>query len=135
MLLPIVTESLVLADNNVTKKVLILCRNAPYGTSTSREAIDVALAGAVFEQNISILFLDDGVYQLLNDQQSDAIMQKNQTKLLDSLEMYDIEQLYAEYDSLENRGLHAENIHSATTILDSTETSAFISSHQVILSY
>lgn len=119
----------------MTKKVLILCRNAPYGTGTSREAIDVALAGAVFNQNISILFLDDGVYQLLNDQQADVIEQKNQTKLLDSLEMYDIEQLYVERDSLENRGLNTEHIHRAARVLEATNISAFISSHQVVLSY
>ncbi len=117
------------------KKTLILCRNPPYGSSTSREAIDVALAGAVFEQDINILFLDDGVYQLIKEQDADLIEQKNQGKLLDSLEMYDIEQLYAEQDSLEKRGLNTSNIHDSTKILQDSEVAAFISSHQVILSY
>ena len=119
----------------MTKKVLILCRNPPYGSSTSREAIDVALAGAVFNQDISILFLDDGVYQLIKNQHAESIELKDQSKLLQSLEMYDIEQVYAERHSLENRGLKATNIYGPTKIMEKAAVSAFISSHQVVLSY
>jgi tRNA 2-thiouridine synthesizing protein C len=119
----------------VKKKILIVCRTAPYGSSLAREAIDTALAAAVFEQALSVLFMDDGVYQLTTEQHSTELGQKNHQKLLDSLAMYDIEELFADNYSLKKRRLTQLELRAGLTRLDKSEVSQFIESHNLILSY
>jgi tRNA 2-thiouridine synthesizing protein D len=46
------------------KKFLYLNRKAPYGTIYAWESLEVVLIGAAFDQDVSLAFVDDGVYQL-----------------------------------------------------------------------
>ncbi|MGH1461296.1 MAG: DsrE family protein, partial [Neptuniibacter sp.] len=75
-----------------TKSVLIINRTPPYGSSSPREALDVALTCSIFEQPVSLLFLGAGLFQLLNNQHTESIDQKNLESIMSSLPMYDIDQ-------------------------------------------
>lgn len=92
----------------MNKKILLISRQAPYGKSTAREALDVALAAAVYDQTITILFMDDGVFQLLSNQQSQSVDQKNIASTLSALELYGIENIYAHEGSLKARGIEID---------------------------
>ena len=59
------------------KKFLYLNRRAPYGTIYALESLEVVLIGAAFEQDVSLAFVDDGVFQLTNGQNTDGIGVKN----------------------------------------------------------
>ena len=48
-----------------TKKFMYLNRKAPYGTVYALESLEVVLIAAAFEQDVSLAFIDDGVYQSL----------------------------------------------------------------------
>ena len=48
----------------IAKKFLYVNRRAPYGTIYALESLEVVLIGAAFEQDVSLAFLGDGVYQL-----------------------------------------------------------------------
>jgi tRNA 2-thiouridine synthesizing protein C len=50
-------------SEGVTKKFMYLNRKAPYGTIYALESLEVVLIGAAFEQEVSLVFIDDGVYQ------------------------------------------------------------------------
>ena len=50
------------------KRLLFLLRQAPYAGSNALEALEAALVAGVFDQNVSVLFKDDGVWQLAKDQ-------------------------------------------------------------------
>ena len=78
------------------KRLLLLIRHSPYGSSLARASLDVALAAAAFDQPVSLLFTGDGVLQLLPDQDSEALGIKNPGRLLASLPLYDIEQVYVD---------------------------------------
>lgn len=91
---------------NIGRKALLIhCRRAPYGTSLAREAIDLALAASAFEQQVSILFSGDGVWQLLADQQPEALATASHARLLQSLPLYDIDRLFVAKRDLEERQL------------------------------
>ena len=94
----------------MSKKILLIRRQAPYGKSTAREAIDIALAASVYDQDIGILFMDDGVFQLLKNQQSNQIDQKNMASILPALEMYGIENVYAHQESLNARAIRTDEL-------------------------
>ena len=47
------------------KKFMYLNRRAPYGTIYAWESLEVILIGAAFDQEVSLMCMDDGVYQLV----------------------------------------------------------------------
>ena len=54
--------------SEIVKKFMYLNRRAPYGTIYAWESLEVVLIGAAFDQEVSLMFLDDGVYQLTKGQ-------------------------------------------------------------------
>lgn len=92
------------------KKFMYVNRKAPFGTVYSLESLEVVLIGAAFEQDVSLAFIDDGVYQLVNGQNSDGIGMKNFSPTYQALGDYDVNKLYVEKESLEERGLTVEDL-------------------------
>jgi tRNA 2-thiouridine synthesizing protein C len=87
------------------KRIGFVMRQAPYGNSLAQDALDTVLASAAYEQCISLIFLADGVFQLLPAQNSHSIGQKNLEKQLSALGLYGVEQIYVCQTSLRERGL------------------------------
>ena len=93
-----------------TKKFLYVNRKAPHGSIYALESLEVVLVGAAFEQDVSLAFIDDGVYQLMLNQNTSDIGVKNFSPTYKALGDYDINQIYVEKESLELRGLSQENL-------------------------
>lgn len=98
------------APNGAAKKFLYVNRKAPYGTIYALESLEVVLIGAAFEQDVSLAFLDDGVYQIVKGQQTDGIGAKNFSPTYRALGDYEITKLYVEEESLKERGLTADDL-------------------------
>ena len=92
------------------KKFLYVNRKAPYGTIYALESLEVVLIGAAFDQEVSLAFLDDGVFQLTRDQKTDGIGIKNFSPTFRALGDYDVQKLYVERESLEERGLSEDDL-------------------------
>ena len=92
------------------KKFLYVNRKAPYGTIFAQEALEVVLIGAAFDQDVSLAFLDDGVYQLTKGQDTKEIGLKNFSPTYNALGDYEVTKLYVEKESLEERGLTLEDL-------------------------
>lgn len=88
-----------------TKKFLYVNRKAPYGTIYALESLETVLIGAAFEQDVSVAFLDDGVYQLTKGQDTKGIGMKNFSPTYAALGDYDVQKIYVEKESLDERGL------------------------------
>lgn len=91
-------------------RYLFLLRQSPYATPLAREALDMALAFAAFDQHIQLVFLGDGVYQLVKGQDTQNLGIKNIGKTLDALAMYDINDVYVCQTSLAGRGLNPQDL-------------------------
>ena len=92
------------------KKFMYLNRRAPYGTIYAWESLEVVLIGAAFDQDVSLAFLDDGVYQLVKGQDTAGVDMKNFSPTYQALGDYDVTKLYVEKESLEERGLTIEDL-------------------------
>lgn len=92
------------------KKFLYMNRKAPYGTIYALEALEVVLIGAAFDQDVSLAFLDDGVFQLVKGQDTKGIGVKNFSPTFRALGDYDVTKFYVEKESLEERGLTADDL-------------------------
>jgi len=96
--------------SGVTKKFLFINRKAPYGTIYAWESLEVVLIGAAFEQDVSLAFMDDGVYELVKGQDTAGIGMKNFSPTYAALGDYEITKIYVEKESLEERGLTLEDL-------------------------
>ena len=83
------------------RSLLVVVRQPPYGSSLARSSLEVALSSASFEQEIGLLFMGDGVLQLLPDQDSTAIGVRNMAKLIASFPLYDLNALFADEAALQ----------------------------------
>ncbi len=93
-----------------TKKMLYINRNAPYGTVYALEGLEVVLIGAAFEQDVSMAFIGDGVYQILNGQDTSDSDMKNFSPTYNALGDYEVTKLYVEQESLNERGLSVDDL-------------------------
>lgn len=97
-------------DGQTIKKFMYMNRKAPYGTIYALESLEVVLIAAAFDQDVSLMFADDGVYQLMKGQETDGIGMKNFSPTYSALGDYDIKKIYIEKESLEERGLSLEDL-------------------------
>ncbi len=121
--------------NRKVKRFMFVNRKAPYGTIYALEALEVVLIGSAFDQDVSLVFADDGVYQLKKGQQTKGIGQKNFSPSYRALGDYDIEKLYVERESLQARGLAPADLLVPVRVLGSVELSVLMDEQDVVLSF
>ena len=122
-------------DPNRIKKVMFVNRKAPYGTIYALESLEVVLITATFDQDVSLVFLDDGVYELLKGQNTKAIGIKNFSPTYRALDGYDVEKLYVERESLAARGLSEDQLLVDVEVLSSAEMGELMAEQDVVLSF
>jgi tRNA 2-thiouridine synthesizing protein C len=134
---------------SVIKKFLYVNRKAPHGSIYALESLEVVLIGAAFDQDVALAFIDDGVYQLMLNQDTSGIATKNFSSTFKALGDYDVNKIYVEKESLEMRGLDKDNLLPLTyededddwaekdsiQIVSSEELSEIIDNQDVIFSF
>ena len=103
-------------------KLAFLFRTAPHGNAISREGLDALLAATAFcdEEEIGVFFIDDGVLNLLDGQNSDLLLQKDFIRTFKLLDLYDIEQRFVCADSLDQYHLQTEQLIISAEKIDRT---------------
>lgn len=117
----------------MAKSLLLICRRAPWNGPAAREALDIALAGGAFDLPISLLFLDDGVFQLKTGQQPAALQQKDLTANLQALPLFGVEALYVARADLDGRGLSAEHLSLPATPVEDAGLAALLDQHDLVI--
>lgn len=118
------------------KKLLFISRHAPYGSSLAKDALDAILASSAYDQQLSILFMDDGVFQLLTNQAASEIAQKSFSSLLPVLPLYEINSIYVHYESLEKRQITInELVLDSVQVIDSSAICRLLAQQDQLLSF
>ncbi len=94
----------------MSKRFMYMNTKGPYGTVYALESLEVVLIGAAFEQDVSLAFIGDGVYQLAKGQDTQGIGMKNFSPTYAALGDYDVNKIYVEKESLEERGLSLDDL-------------------------
>ena len=121
--------------SGIVKKFLYVNRKAPYGTIYALESLEVVLIAAAFDQDVSLAFLDDGVYQIVKGQHTKNLHVKNFSPTYRALEGYDIEKLYVEKESMEARGLTEADFLVDVKVLTKSEMADLMASQDVVMSF
>jgi tRNA 2-thiouridine synthesizing protein C len=123
------------APGGIVKKIAYVNRRAPHGTIYALEGLETVLIGAAFDQDVSMVFVDDGVYDLKVGQDTSVSGMKNFSPAYRALEMYDVEKLYVERESLQNRGLVEADLVVPVEVLSSAEIAELLAAQDVVLSF
>jgi len=124
-----------MSEEGVVRKFMFVNRKPPHGTIYALESLEVVLITAAFDQDVSLVFLDDGVFQLRKGQQTKGIETKNFSSTYRALDGYDIEKLYVEKESLEARGLTEDDLLVDVMVLDRMALGALMDQQDVVLSF
>jgi tRNA 2-thiouridine synthesizing protein C len=117
------------------KKFLYVNRKAPYGTIYALESLEVVLIGAAFEQDVTLAFVGDGVYQLAKGQDPKGLEVKNFSPAFRALEDYDVNKLYVDEESLRARGLTAQDLVVPVEVVSAERMAEIMESQDVVLSF
>ena len=117
------------------KSLLVVVRHSPYGSSLARTALEVALSSATFDQDVGLLFIGDGVLQLLPEQDSSAIGVRNIAKLIASFPLYELEALFADEAALTQYGLGPLELPEKLQRLDDDALANLFKCYDHILSF
>jgi tRNA 2-thiouridine synthesizing protein C len=117
------------------KKFMYINRKAPYGTVYALESLEVVLIAAAFDQDVSLVFMDDGVYQLKKGHQTKGIEVKSFQPTYRALDDYDVNKLYVEQEGLESRGLNADDLCVPVEVLPRAEIGKLMAQQDVVLSF
>lgn len=117
------------------KNLLFVIRHSSYGLFPGREILDAILAASAYGQNIQVLFMDEGIWQLKSDQQANLIAQKSVEKNLAAFEIYEIEDLFVCERSALERGISADNISVDAQWLNTASIRTLLSKQDQIVSF
>ena len=114
-------------------KIAVLVTSLPLDGIAARESLDLIFALAAVDHQVSVIFSDDAVYQLVKSNDSAELMVKDFRRSFKLFELYDIENLYICAESLRQRQLQATELVLDVRALENTELSQLLSmQHHVI---
>ena len=121
-------------EGGIVKKFMYVNRKQPYGTIYALEVLEMVLISAAFDQDVHIVFTDDGVYQIKKGMETAGIGMKDFSKTYRALEGYDIEKLYVDKESLDERGLSEADLLVSVEVISRSEMADLMAGMDVILS-
>lgn len=105
-----------------TKKVMVTIRKAPHGTYYMQEALDAIFIISSYNMKLSVLFSDDGILALKNNQNTKPIGTKGFMASLGALADWGITRVYADGNSMRDRGIVPDMLVSIGSDDDTDET-------------
>jgi len=119
----------------MSRSTLLVFRHSPYGSSLARAGLDLALAAGAFEQPVSVLFTGAGVLQLLQEQDTGSLGDRNYGKNLSSLPLYGLESLYVDEVALSRHGLSKTALPDAYSPVDLQFMQHLLATHDHLVGF
>lgn len=117
----------------VVKRFLYVNRKAPHGTIYALEVLEMVLISAMFEQDVHLAFLDDGIFQLKKNQAPGVLGMKDFSKTYRALEGYGIDKVFVEQESLAERALSPDDLIIPVDVIDRTKMADLMQTMDVVL--
>ncbi len=128
------------------KKIMFTVRKAPHGSIYVYEGLEVKLIMAAYDADISVVFLDDGVFALKQGQDTKELGIKGFAATYGALIDYEIQKVFVDRHSMEMRGMTEEDLlvigededteePIKPKVIDSQEIAAMMAEQHNILSF
>ncbi len=119
----------------IEKKIGVINKCLPHGSAQGRESLDLTLAMSAFNESLSLFFMGDGVYQLLDGHTPDESLQKHFQPLFKMLELYDVENIYVCEQSLLQRSIKQEQLLIDITLVNNEQLQSKLALQDQLLSF
>lgn len=116
------------------KRYLFVLNRPPHSGAQAQEMLDVILTAAAFDQSVSLLLLDDAVFQIKKGQNPDPVGMKDIAAIFTALEIYEVKQIYVEVESLQERGLKPADLCLAVREVFRKDVAALMKQHDLVYS-
>jgi len=116
-------------------KIMFVNRKAPHGTIYAWEGLEVVLIFGAFDNELSATYMDDAVYSLKKGQDTSALGIKGFIQTLPVLNDYGCEKIYVDKESLESRGMTADDIAIPVEIVDAATIGKMMAEQDVLLPF
>ena len=116
-------------------RYLIINQTSPFQNYVAQDALDLAIALSTFEQTVQLIFLGDGVLQLLKQQQANRLARKDFIKTFNALAMYDVTEVYVDATSMHNKMLSIDDLIMQVNIASTAQIAAFIAAADIVFCY
>jgi len=107
-------------------------QKAPHGAITPYEGLEFILITGAYEQDISLAFIGDGVYNLKKNQDTSELGIKGFVKTYRTLSDYDINNIYVDKKSMEDRGLTVNDFVIEVEVKTALEINAIMNEQHAV---
>ncbi|MEO5333077.1 MAG: DsrE family protein [Magnetococcus sp. YQC-5] len=92
------------------KKIMFTVRKPPHGSIYVYEGLEVKLIMAAYDADISVVYMDDGVFALKKGQNTKELGIKGFEATYGALVDYEITKVFIDRESMESRGMTEEDL-------------------------
>jgi len=117
------------------EKVAVLMRKAPYGSVYTAEGFRTIMGIAVFEMDVGVVFLDDGVYALVKNQNPEKLDMKPLGDGFPMLADFGVNKFYVHDESLAARGLTSDDLVVPIEVVSSAQIAEILESAGKVLPF
>jgi len=115
-------------------QLLFIQQSPPHGSIIGQEGLDACLMGSAFA-DCSLLFLGDGIYQILKGQDPKDLGLKDYSASYGVLPDYGVTQFYCRQSDLRSRGLQIDDLSMPAQALSDKEISSLIQRSAQVLTF
>jgi len=119
----------------MSNTVAVLMRKAPYGSVYTAEGFRSMMGIGVFEMDIRVLFVDDGVYALVKGQNPAGLDMKPLGEGFPTLPEFGVSKFYVHERSLSERGLTPADLVMDVEIVDDAGAARILESCGIVLPF
>ncbi len=115
--------------------VTVLLRKAPYGSVYAAEGFRSMMGIGVFEMDIAVVLVDDGVYTLVKGQDPAALDMKPLGDGFPMLADFGVERFYVHDESLQERGLTPDDLVIDVDVVDGAGVARLLDEAGLVLPF
>ncbi len=117
------------------QSMVFIFEHPPHSSLSAKEGLDFALASCAFEQDVSVIFMGDGIFQLINGQNTETLNLKNHSLGIDALSLYGIEKCFYADTDREHRQVSVNELSSAAAPLNEGAIEEYIKTADQVFIY
>lgn len=118
----------------MAESTLVLVTRSPYGLEEAFAGLRLALAMAVNGMKTSVVLAEDGVYNALASQKSDAV--KMPSNMEATKELYDFDvPVYVVKEDLDEREIAESTLFEGLTVVPASKVKELVEEHSVVTTF
>lgn len=122
-------------EEQVGARIAMLMRKSPYGSVYPAEGFRAMMGIAVFEMDVCVLFLDDGVYALVKGQDPSGLDMKPLGDGFATLPDVGISEFYVHDESLVERGLSPDDLAVGAKVVSAARIAEILAGCTAVLPF